>query len=355
MSGPKDNPKRRSVTITDVASAAGVSKSTVSLVLQDSPLIARQTAERVRSSAAALGYVYNRRAADLRRKSSNVIGIVINDLGNPFFAEMLVGMERRLADAGYISLMAHTDERLDIQEKVLTSMHEYHAAGVILCPAFDTPDALLERTRQSGIPLVIVVREPAAGSYNFVGADNERGTFSSTRHLIEQGHRRIAFLGRVGGGPVYDFRRAGFERAMRERHVPIAPDWFINIALTREGGRDGIRQALALDPQPSAAVCYNDVVAFGAMSELGEHGLVVGRDFSITGFDGVAAAAHTNPPLTTMDVGPGSLGKSAAEALLSRLASPDAPVIRRLIEPKLVVRQSSGQPKSSAAERSEGN
>jgi len=85
MSEPK-TPKRRSITITDVASAAGVSKSTVSLVLQDSPLIARQTAERVRSSAAALGYVYNRRAADLRRKSSNVIGIVINDLGNPFFA-----------------------------------------------------------------------------------------------------------------------------------------------------------------------------------------------------------------------------------------------------------------------------
>src|SRR6185295_17096053 len=339
MNEPNHSPKRRSVTITDVASAAGVSKSTVSLVLQGSSLIAPETSDRVRKSAAALGYVYNRRAADLRRKSSNMIGIVINDLGNPFFAEMLVGMERRLADSGYISLMAHTDERLDVQDKVLTSMHEYHAAGVILCPAFDTPHALLERTRQSGIPLVIVVREPAAGSYNFVGADNEYGTFNATRHLVEQGHRRIALLGRVGGGPVYDRRRAGFERAMREHDLPITPDWFIDIALTREGGRDGIRQALAMNPQPSAAVCYNDVVAFGAMSELGENGLVVGRDFAITGFDGVAAAAHTNPPLTTMDVGPASLGELAAEALLLRLASTDAPPTRRLIEPKLVVRQ----------------
>jgi LacI family transcriptional regulator len=340
-----NTPPRRSVTITDVAVAAGVSKSTVSLVLQGSPLIAPDTAERVRSSATALGYVYNRSAADLRRKSSNMIGIVINDLGNPFFAEMLVGMERRLADAGYISLMAHTSERLDVQDKVLTSMHEYHAAGVILCPAFDTPPALLERMRQSGIPLVIVVREPATGSYNFVGADNERGTFEVTRHLAEQGHRRIAFLGRVGAGPVYNFRRAGYDRAMRERNLPVAPEWIIDVALSREGGREGIRRALAMTPPPSAAVCYNDVVAFGAMSELGEHGLRVGQDFAVTGFDGVAAAAHSNPPLTTVDVGPESLGESAATLLLERLSHPDAALTRRLVEPKLVVRQSSGPPR----------
>jgi LacI family transcriptional regulator len=204
---------------------------------------------------------------------------------------------------------------------------------------------VLERTRHSGIPLVIVVREPATGSYNFVGADNERGTYEACLHLLEQGHRRIAFLGRVGGGPVYDYRRAGFERAMRERNLPIAPEWFANIALTREGGRDGIRQVLAMNPPPTAAVCYNDVVAFGAMSELGEHGLVVGRDFAVTGFDGVAASAHTNPPLTTVDEGPASLGESAAQTLLERLASPEAPPTRRLIEPTLIVRQSSGPPK----------
>ena len=345
MPPSSEKSSRLSVTITDVARAAGVSKSTVSLVLRNSPLIAPATAERVRQSASALGYIYNRQAADLRRRSSNMIGIVINDLGNPFFAEMLVGMERRLVDSGFISLMAHTDERLDIQERVLTSMHEYHAQGVILCPAFGTPQVLLEQTRQSGIPLVIVVREPESGGYDFVGADNQRGTFEATRHLIDQGHRRIGFLGRVGAGPVYDLRRAGFERAMRENSLEVPTESFINITLSREGGRDGIRQALATRPPLTAAVCYNDVVAFGAMSELGEHGLAVGRDFAITGFDGVAAAAHTNPPLTTVDVGPGSLGALAADALLERMAHPGGAPIRRLIEPKLVVRQSSGAPR----------
>jgi LacI family transcriptional regulator len=335
---------RTSVTITEVAAAANVSKSTVSLVLQGSPLIAPETAERVRQAAQALGYVYNRRAADLRRQSTKVIGIVINDLANPFFAELLVGMERRLVEAGYISLMAHTDESVDLQERVLTSMREYNAAGLIVCPAFGTPDALLKAIRVSGTPMVVTVRPPDDPAYDFVGTNHERGTYAATAHLIQQGHRRIAFLGRVGGGAVFEQRRAGYLGAMAERSLEVMSQWIVDISLTREGGREGIRRTLALVPQPTAAVCYNDVVAFGALSELGEQGLRAGRDFAVTGFDGVIAAAHTNPPLTTVETRPAELGAAAADALLQRLASPEAPPIRRVSEPRLVVRQSSGPP-----------
>ncbi len=345
MSDEQPAARRASVTITDIAEAAKVSKSTVSLVLQGSPLIARNTAERVRQAAVALGYVYNRRAADLRRKSSNMIGIVINDLGNPFFAEMLVGMERRLIDAGYISLMSHTDERLDVQEKVLTSMREHDAAGLILCPAFDTPTEFVAQIQRTGVPLVIVIRPPSGGgAFDYVGADHERGTFEATRHLIERGHRRIAFLGRIGGGPVYEHRRIGFERAMQDHGLAVASEWIVSIPPTREGGREGIRQVLTMNSRPTAAVCYNDVVAFGALGELGEQGLAAGKDFAITGFDGVAATAHSNPPLTTVDVRPGELGATAADALLKRLADPTAPPLRHIAEPRLVVRQSSGPP-----------
>ncbi|MGH8630947.1 MAG: LacI family DNA-binding transcriptional regulator [Burkholderiales bacterium] len=341
---PSAPSSRASVTITEVAAAANVSKSTVSLFLQGSPLIARETAERVRQAALALGYVYNRRAADLRRQSTKVIGIVINDLANPFFAELLVGMEKRLVEAGYISLMAHTDESVGVQERVLTSMREYNAAGLILCPAFGTPDALLKAIRRSGTPLVVTVRPPEDPGYDFVGTDHEHGTHAATFHLIQQGHRRIVFLGRIGGGAVYEQRRAGYLRAMTEQALRVMPEWIVDISLTREGGRNGIRRVLAMQPRPTAAVCYNDVVAFGALSELGEHGLTAGRDFAITGFDGVIAAAHTNPPLTTVETSPGELGAAAAVALLLRLSSPEAPPIRRVTEPKLVVRQSSGPP-----------
>jgi LacI family transcriptional regulator len=335
---------RRSVTITDVAAAANVSKSTVSLVLQGSPLIARDTAERVRQAAEALGYVYNRRAADLRRKATNVVGVLINDLANPFFAELLVGIQRGLDEAGLVSLMAHTDERLDTQERVLSSMREHNAAGLIICPVFGTPESLLQSIRASGMPVVVTVRPPQSPEFDFVGTDHAHGMFAVTSHLIDQGHRRIAFLGRAGAGPVYESRRAGYERAMREHGLPIVAQWLVDVAPSRDGGREGVRRILAMHPRPTAVVCYNDVVAFGAMSELGEHELAVGRDMAITGFDGVIAAAHTNPPLTTIETRPAELGALTADALLERLANPDAPPIRRITEPTLVVRQSSAAP-----------
>ena len=208
-------PTRASVTITDVAAAANVSKSTVSLVLQGSPLVARDTAQRVRQAAESLGYVYNRRAADLRRQVTNVVGIVINDLANPFFAELLVGMQRRLDEAGFVSLMSHTDERLDMQERVLNSMREHNAAGLILCPVFGTPETLLESIRASGMPLVLTVRPQKSRKFDFVGINHEQGTRAATNHLIECGHRRIAFMGRAGAGLVYDKRRRG----IRTRHA----------------------------------------------------------------------------------------------------------------------------------------
>jgi LacI family transcriptional regulator len=331
----------RKVTITDIAQVAGVSKSTVSLVLQGSDLIRPETAARVRDAAGALGYVYNRGAAALRRNSSDVVGVVINDLLNPFFAELLVGMERKLAAAGYVSLMAHTGERLDVQDEVLASLREHRAAGLILCPAFYTPLSLRQTIQGWGIPLLVVIRPLGEGSYDFVGSDNETGTYLATEHLIKQGHRKIAFLGRCAGGPVYDKRRAGYERALAAFDFAAAPEWVIDVPPTRAGGFEGTMRALALTDRPTAAVCYNDVVAFGALGALGEKGLAAGRDFAVIGFDGVAATEHSNPPLSTMNVSPARLGESAAETLLLRLAEPKAPPLTHIAVPRLVIRQSS--------------
>src|SRR3954465_9624169 len=132
---PKSTTSSRQITILDIARAAEVSKSTVSLVLQGSELIRPETADRVREAALKLGYVYNRNAAELRRKTSNRIGVVINDLMNPFFAEVLVGIERKLVDAGSVVFMAHTNESLKRQQEVLVAMREQGAAGIAICPA----------------------------------------------------------------------------------------------------------------------------------------------------------------------------------------------------------------------------
>jgi LacI family transcriptional regulator len=329
----------RPVTILDVAAVANVSKSTVSLVLQGSERIRDETAERVREAARKIGYVYNQRAADLRRKSSNTIGVIINDLMNPFFAEVLVGLERKLVDAGYTVLMAHTSEDLERQEKVLLTMREQHAAGIALCPALGTPASLTKTVQSWGIPLVVMVRTLGNGSYDFAGSDNAKGVQMATEHLVEARHRRIGFLGGQSG-PVLDQRLQGYKAALSKAGIPFDESLVFAAYPTRAGGYATMNALLDVQPEVKAAVCYNDLAAFGALSALGERGLRAGADFALMGFDNVLDAAHSNPPLSTVDIRPSELGEEAATILLARIQEPSQSKRQYLAEPRLVLRQS---------------
>ena len=330
---------QRPATILDVAEAAGVSKSTVSLVLQGSPLIREETAAKVREVAASIGYVYNRRAAQLRNQSSNVIGVVINDLMNPFFTEVLVGIERRLAQEGFITFMAHTDESVELQSKVLHSMREQNAAGIVLCPALGTPASLVKEVQGWGIPLIVMVRPLGKGSYDYAGSDNASGTLMATKHLLDAGHRRVGFLGGQSG-PVYDDRLAGYRDALKAHRMKVDPALICHSLPTRQGGYEALQRLLEVKPMATGAVCYNDITALGALAAHGERGVAVGRDFAIVGFDGVLDTAHSNPPLTTVDIRPGSLGEAAAGLMLERLSHPGAARLRYLATPKLLLRAS---------------
>ncbi|MDH6590254.1 LacI family transcriptional regulator [Variovorax sp. TBS-050B] len=329
----------RPVTILDVAAAAKLSKSTVSLVLKGSPLIPAETADRVRAAASELGYVYNSRAGELRGGRSKTIGVVVNDLANPFFAEILVGVERKLVEAGYIVLMAHTNEDVDRQRDVLRIMREQGAAGTVLCPAYGTPRAFTKEVEASGMPLVVMVRTLGPGKYDFAGADNERGIYAATKHLLDAGHKKIGFLGGLTG-VVLEQRLNGFRAALAERKIKFDESLVVAAQPTRRSGSEAMRSLLDMKPRPTAAVCYNDVVAFGALSALGERGLHAGRDFALTGFDNVRDAAHSNPPLTTVDIQPDALGEHAATLLLNRIQEPARARQVYLAEPQLVIRQS---------------
>jgi LacI family transcriptional regulator len=229
---------RRKVTIPDIAVAAGVSKSTVSLALQDSAKLRPETRRKVQRVAKGLGYVYNRAAANLRRQSSDIIAMVINDLTNPFFAELAVGIERALTDAGYVVLLANTSEDLarqdgyvvllantseDLarQEKVIATFGEQGAAGLILCPAYETPATLAEDLSARGMALVTVMRPIDGAPRDFVAPDNPAGTRAATDHLLSQGLRRLAFLGGREGTRIYNERLAGFLEAHQALGLPV--------------------------------------------------------------------------------------------------------------------------------------
>jgi LacI family transcriptional regulator len=338
MSQPPKQPTR-AITILDVAAEANVSKSTVSLVLQGSELIRSETAERVREAARKLGYVYNRRAADLRRSKSNAVGVVINDLMNPFFAEILVGLERKLVDAGYTVLMAHTSEDLTRQAQVLQTMREQNVAGIALCPALGTDSSLTATVKEWGIPLVVMVRTLGPGDYDFAGSDNTQGVLLAARHLLSQGHRRIGFLG-GRSGPVLEQRLQGYRQALDEAGIAFDPALVCTATPNRAGGHDTLCSLLDTQRDVKAAVCYNDLVAFGALSALGEKGLRAGQDFALMGFDNVLDAAHSNPPLSTVDIRPSELGEIAGQLLLERIEDPQRPAHVHRSIPNLMLRQS---------------
>jgi LacI family transcriptional regulator, galactose operon repressor len=330
-------------TIQDIAAAAGVSKSTVSLVLQQSPKIKVETADKVRMAAQRLGYVYNRGAANLRGGRSTTVGMVINDLTNPFFVELLVAIERVLAQSGYTTLMAHTAESLATQTRVLQSMREQNVAGLIMSPALGTPEQLPAEIRSWGIPLVLVMR-PMGTDVDTVGVDNNVGFALATEHLIAQGHSHIAFAGNRTGYAVASQRREGFLAAMSNHGLPVADEWIIDVELTPEGGRKAVRAIFEMRPRPTAVVCYNDQVVVGVLHELDRMGKRAGKALAVVGCDNVVAAEHTNPPLTTLSAGADKLGTIASETLLARL-DPEAdrkePPVQYFAIPQLIVRESS--------------
>lgn len=335
-------PAKARLTITEIARAAGVSKSTVSLVLNNSPLVKPVTARKVKITAKKLGYVYNRSAASLRHGNSNIIGMVVNDLNNSFFVELLVGAERVLCAANYTTLLAHTGEQLPLQQQVLGSMREQKTAGLILCPALNTPATLAITLKKWGLPFVCVMRPFADEHSDFVGGDNYQALKLATQHLIDLGHQHIAFIGRNSTNNVSIVRQEGYMDCLAENQLPVNPAWIIESHISMQGGKQAMHTLLNLSHKPSAVVCYNDLVATGVLNEIYASGLTAGKDIAVVGSDDVATSCYCNPPLTTVALHSKKIGELASQLLLKRLKQPEAPPMRELLAPQLIIRQSCG-------------
>ncbi len=336
-----DNGQAR-VTIIDIARAAGVSKSTVSLVLQESPLVRPVTRERVRDAIHRLGYVYHRGAANLRKNVSDVVGMVINDLTNPFFAEMTVGLEAGLQAAGLVPFLANTGESPERQAQVMRTMREHGALGYILCPAIGTDSEMLAEIEAWGMPVVTVMRRLRAGWISSVAPDNNGGAKRATEHLLALGHRRVAFLGGRVGMVVHEDRRAGWARAIEAAGLQADPELAVEATPNRDGGIVALGKVLDLPDPPTAALCFNDVVAIGVLHGLTARGMAAGRDFAVVGFDDVADAALIQPALTSVSVESRRLGERAAGILLDLLEAGRPAPQHFTGEARLIVRASCG-------------
>ncbi len=346
-----DNQKRqarsesgRRVTLLDVAADAGVSRATVSLVLRDSPQIPEATRERVRRSMTRLRYVYNRGAASLRTERSQTVGVVVPDITNPYFAEMVSAIETALSPFGRIPFLGNSREDPSLQDRFIETLREHNVDGVFLCPARGTLPAALERFRQWQLPVVQISRFVPDVEVDYVGADNERGVRDAVEHLIGLGHQRIAFIGANPAMSTGREREAGWRQALTAAGLAADPDLVIACPATRDDGMNAVLRLLGRPDPPTAAVCFNDILAFGVMLGLRYTDLEPGRDFSVVGCDGIAETALWRPALTTIAIPNQDIGATAANLLMRRVEAPDHPDERILMEPRLVIRSSCAPP-----------
>ena len=337
------------VTIIDVARRAGVSKSTVSLVLGRSALVADATRARVADAMSQLGYIYHRGAATLRGAKSGVLGMVINDLSNPFYVELAIGIEQACQGGAYIPFLAHAAENPVRQQEVIRSMREHGAAGLVLAPAIGTSSSEL-RPLLAGLPVVQVMRRLPGLKASLVAPENKEGARKAAAHLIANGHRRIAFVGGMTSLLVRDERLAGYRLALEEAGIPLDGSLVIETTTNYSGGGAAAAQLRNLRKPATAALCFNDVVAIGLIRALTEAGVAVGDDFAVIGFDDIEEAKHTLPALTSVAVNGRSLGSRAAQLLMRHLASGDFAPEAVLCPTSLVIRRSCGTSHSNQME-----
>ena len=330
----------RRPTIIDVAQAAGISKSTVSLVLQDSPLVKAETRELVQKTMLDIGYVYNRAAAQMRSSNTGLIGLVINDLRNPFFTEFATSVQMALSARGYATVVANTDEDPAVQAQVVGAMIEHGVSALVISPCYGAEDVTFGRLARAGIPTMQVLRKVDARNdlFPFAAPDYPTGSRLAADHLLASGARQIAFVGGVAGRGVAQERMSGYLSALAESG--IAP-LVIPGRASRSFGREAAQLILQAHPQVDAAICFNDLVALGLLSGFAELGRPVGAGMQVVGFDDIEECAQAYPALSSVRCNIAGFGNGIAATLLNWLEDNvhPAPETRSAIE--LVIRASS--------------
>jgi len=270
--------------------------------------------------------------------------VVVHDIMNPFFAEILKSIESELDRSGQTFLLSNHYDDLEKQRTFVDTLLQLGADGVIMSPAIGTPPGDIAMAEQNGLPAVLIARTVEGAAVPVFRGDDAYGTGLATDHLISLGHRRIAMIGGTDQTSTGRDRYQGYVAAMQRAGLEVRPSWRIPGPRTKQAGFEAAGPFLALEDRPTAACCWNDLVAIGLMSGIARAGLTPGIDISVTGYDDLEEAAIAMPALTTVWNGQREVGRRSARALLDKLNGQAVRVSQELIRPELHVRQSTGKP-----------
>lgn len=337
----------RGITIYDVAKRAGVSYGTVSRVINGNPHVKAETRERIVTAIQELGYVVNKQAKGLAGGQTQMIGVLVPDLGTAYIGEIMRGIDTELSFASY-DLVLYTTHRTAVKEaNYVANMVQGMVDGVLLVLPRNPADYIGTLTRRK-FPFVLIDHQGIGDPCPAVGATNWQGAYNATEYLIKLGHRRIGFItGSMDLGAAID-RLAGYKSALRVYHIPEDPRLIYEGTFFQPDGYAGACALLDLDDPPTAIFASNDAMAMGAMDAVRSRGLRIPQDISILGFDDVPQAALVRPALTTVRQPLEQMGRVATQMLLDLLKNPKKEISRIELPTELIVRDSTSVPRDRA-------
>jgi len=323
----------------DVAEKAGVSLGTVSRVINNDAHVAPETRERVTMVVREMGYVANRQARSLKGSKTNVIGVLVPDLGTGYIGEIMRGIDSELA-LSQLDLMLFTTHRAAIKEaNYVANMVQGMVDGLLVVLPRNPTDYTGSLTRRN-FPFVLIDHQGTGESCPAVGATNWQGAYNATEYLIKLGHRRIGFItGSMDLGCAND-RLDGYRSALRTHHIPEALELIYEGDFNQPDGYAGASVLLDLASPPTAIFASNDVMAMGVMDAVRNRKMYIPEDISVLGFDNIPQSAMVFPPLTTVQQPLEQMGRVATQMLLDILKNPDKNVGRIELPTELIVRDS---------------
>jgi LacI family transcriptional regulator len=335
-----DGHKRRRATTKDVAQLAGVSQGTVSNVLNHPEWVTAPKRKAVEDAIAELGFVRHEAARHLRTGYSQTIGLLLLDTDNPGFINVARGVEEYAIERGWNVLIANSARDLSRERAYLRVYTEARVAGVIVVPHDEFAEGL-HQVRAGGMPAVVVDRLETGQGNISVGVDDRRGGWLAGRHLVDLGHRHIAFIGDESTATPVHERLMGLRTAVAE----VGPESTLDVLpaeLSFDGGRVIGEQLAALPPscRPTAVVSAIDLIAFGVLQTLLQHGIRVPDDISVVGYDDISFSKQLSVPLTSVRRPHYQMGTAAAELLLTAVSGEPLPSRHLVFEPELIVRSS---------------
>jgi LacI family repressor for deo operon, udp, cdd, tsx, nupC, and nupG len=343
------------VSIKDIARSAKVSHSTVSRALNNNPRVKSATVEKIRRIAEESGYRGSAIARSLATRQSKTIGVVVTTIADLFAAGVVSGIETVAGDHGYSVFLANSNADPEREMRVVRTFEERRVDGIIVTAsrvgALHLP--LLSRMK---VPIVLLNNQHPSEFVHSVMIENLSASYEATRHLIELGHRRIAYIGDRNGRQSDTERFGGYRQALDSGQIQFQPELVVYGSGTPESGMEAMAALLGFAEPPTAVFCYDDMTALGAMRQIHASGLRVPRDISVVGFDDLSIVQFTEPPLTTIRQPMSEMGRLAMEAVLDLLGGSGS-THEIKVRGELIVRASTSPPNDprSSAPEADGN